>query len=297
MEETLIDFLNDDESSNAALELEPMNPYNRLLLHRLADIFGFSHQSVGEGDGRHLVLERCSETSIPPILVSDLLWQYDDEHRSTVASNIVLRVEASQGVNSVKRDSHVSVADREAAYLAARQRIFGDGEGGADDPLKQKPPSNPVVARRMIAHALGKPIKATDEANGSNREYCQHIDDGDIQVRTARATNSELDIFKDGQTLSRKRYMRGEPEFVEFDGGALSSTSSEVTTKEADKLRSRIDNLGISEVQNANLKKEQTGAAKRMFANALGYQSVRENNFSKCSERKHNKERPASISK
>lgn len=192
----------------------------------------------------------------------------------------------------MKRDSHVSVAEREAAYLAARQRIFAAGEGGADEPLKQKPPSNPVVARRMIAHALGKTIKATDEANGSNREYYQPIDDIDIQVRTGHATNSELDNLKDGQTLSSRRYMRGEPEFVEYDGGALSSTSSEVTTKEADKLRS-----GISEVQKANLKREQTGAAKRMFANALGYHSGRENNFLNGSERKHNKERPASISK
>ncbi|KAL8154597.1 uncharacterized protein LOC141659706 [Apium graveolens] len=293
MEETLIDFLKDDASSNAVLELEPMNPYSRLLLHRLADIFGFSHQSVGEGDERHLVLERCSETSIPSILVSDLLWQYDDDHRSTVESHSVLRVGPSQGLNIVKRDSHVLVAEREAAYLAARQRIFAAGEGEADEPLKQKPPSNPVVARRMIAHALGKKKLATNEAN----EYCQQIDDIDIRVKTGRATNSELEIFKDGQTLSSRRYMRGEPEFVEYDGGSLSTTSSEVTTKEADRLRSRLDNFGISEVQKANLKKEQTGAAKRMFANALGYHSGRENNVLNGSERKHNKERPASISK
>lgn len=88
-----------------------MSSYNRLLLHRLADIFGyspfldpmfcvisfplivgkimfllknvlshmfstsvgsnhimlfdrFSHESVGEGDDRHLILERCPETSM-----------------------------------------------------------------------------------------------------------------------------------------------------------------------------------------------------------------------------------------
>lgn len=28
-------------SSDGVLELEPMDPYNRLLLHRLADIFGY----------------------------------------------------------------------------------------------------------------------------------------------------------------------------------------------------------------------------------------------------------------
>lgn len=102
-------------SANGVLQLEPMNSYNRLLLHRLADIFGyfyfsnhvivdlpnvldhfhgwlpdiyffclvdvlahifltfvddnvpslrFSHESVGEGEDRHLVLERCPETSM-----------------------------------------------------------------------------------------------------------------------------------------------------------------------------------------------------------------------------------------
>lgn len=300
MEETLIDFLKDDQicSSDAALELQPMNPYNRLLLHRLADIFGFSHQSVGEGDGRHLVLERCSETSIPSILVSDFLWQYDNEHRSPAASQIVLRVEAPQGVNAVKPNSDISIAEREAAYLAARHRIFAAGEGGADEPLKQKPPSNPVVARRMIAHALGKKIKAPDEVTSSNKEYCEHIDGINIQARTGAATNSKLDTFKDGQTLSSRRQIRGKPEVVEYDGGALSSTHSEVTAKQADKSGTEIDKFGISEVQKANLKKERTGAAKRMFANALGNHSGRENSLLKCSEQKdNNKERSVRISR
>lgn len=58
----------------------------------------------------------------------------------------------------MKPNSHVSVVKR---------------EGGEDEPLKQRPPSNPVVARRMIARALGKTIKASGEVNGSNRDYCQ----------------------------------------------------------------------------------------------------------------------------
>ncbi|KAL6977072.1 hypothetical protein U1Q18_025866, partial [Sarracenia purpurea var. burkii] len=41
MEEAFINFLQDDPSSDGVLELEPMNAYNRLLLHRLADIFGY----------------------------------------------------------------------------------------------------------------------------------------------------------------------------------------------------------------------------------------------------------------
>ncbi|MFS7897928.1 putative R3H domain-containing protein [Helianthus anomalus] len=64
MEDMLVHFLQNETSLNGVLELEPMNPYNRLLLHRLADIFGFSHQSIGEGDDRHIVLKRCEDTSM-----------------------------------------------------------------------------------------------------------------------------------------------------------------------------------------------------------------------------------------
>ncbi|KAJ6435214.1 hypothetical protein OIU84_000424 [Salix udensis] len=42
MEETFLNFLQDDSShSDGILELQPMDAYNRLLLHRLADIFGY----------------------------------------------------------------------------------------------------------------------------------------------------------------------------------------------------------------------------------------------------------------
>ncbi|CAN1824937.1 hypothetical protein LINPERHAP1_LOCUS30960, partial [Linum perenne] len=44
MEDTFVNFLQHDTSSDGVLELEPMDPYNRLLLHRLADIFGDLHQ-------------------------------------------------------------------------------------------------------------------------------------------------------------------------------------------------------------------------------------------------------------
>ncbi|CAN1746444.1 hypothetical protein LINPERHAP1_LOCUS2796 [Linum perenne] len=44
MEDTFVNFLQHDTSSDGVLELEPMDPYNRLLLHRLADIFGDLHE-------------------------------------------------------------------------------------------------------------------------------------------------------------------------------------------------------------------------------------------------------------
>ena len=56
----------------------------------------------------------------------------------------------------------LSLEEREAAYQAARERIFSDRASvSPESSLEQKETQRarpvPVVARRMIAHALGKP--------------------------------------------------------------------------------------------------------------------------------------------
>nr|CAB3500795.1 unnamed protein product [Digitaria exilis] len=68
----------EDDDEADTIELQPAGAYHRLLLHRLAEIYGFAHESVGEGEDRHLVLQRCPETAIPPVLVSDMLWKFDN---------------------------------------------------------------------------------------------------------------------------------------------------------------------------------------------------------------------------
>ncbi|XP_076950174.1 uncharacterized protein LOC143623072 [Bidens hawaiensis] len=158
MEDMLVRFLHTQKSLNEVLELEPMNPYNRLLLHRLADIFGFCHESVGEGDDRHLVLKRCEDTSIPSILVADLLWE-DDGYQSPFTSQLLTRQEdGSTGTAVEPVTARVSLEDREAAYLAARKRIFPTENYDKES----RPRNNPVVAQRMIAHALGQRIKQSN---------------------------------------------------------------------------------------------------------------------------------------
>ncbi|XP_021972659.2 uncharacterized protein LOC110867913 isoform X2 [Helianthus annuus] len=137
MEDMLVHFLQNETSLNGVLELEPMNPYNRLLLHRLADIFG------------------------PSILVADLLW----EHESPTTSQLLTRPEdGSTGTNLETLTARVSLEDRESAYLAARNRIFSTGND--DDMESLRPRNNPVVARRMIAHALGQRIKQSNDGIG-----------------------------------------------------------------------------------------------------------------------------------
>ncbi|KAJ6975274.1 hypothetical protein NC653_031203 [Populus alba x Populus x berolinensis] len=179
MEETFLNFLQDDSShSDGILELQPMDAYSRLLLHRLADIFGFSHVSIGEGDDRHLILERCPETSIPSILVSDILFQFDEPHTSTTSHQLLRRKDAPPGsakdwtnisfeLSSVMSRQHQMLLpatspphnafrEREVAYFAARDRIFSRDVGEMREPIKEKPQKVLVVAHRMIAHALGQ---------------------------------------------------------------------------------------------------------------------------------------------
>lgn len=169
----------------------------------------------------------------------------------------------------------ISLEEREAAYLAARQRIFAADEGGTDEPLKQKPRSNPVVARRMIEHALGQRTKTPNQVISSCMEYAEHTDEMNTEVKRDGT-------FEEKQTLSRQKYLNGKPKVsTEFNGHALSNMDCKVTTKQA-------DISGTRKVHKANLKEEQIGAAKRLFAHAMGYQSTRENVFSKFSETKQN---------
>ncbi|KAH9313662.1 hypothetical protein KI387_022289, partial [Taxus chinensis] len=91
-EETFIKFLEPSSSSEDILELEPMVSYHRMLLHRLADIFCLAHESVGEGDDRHLIVERCQDSSIPAVLVSDVLeWQYGETKSQQAACQLLKR--------------------------------------------------------------------------------------------------------------------------------------------------------------------------------------------------------------
>lgn len=63
----------------------------------------------------------------------------------------------------------ISLEEREAAYQAARERIFSERASvSPDTSLEQRETQRarpvPVVARRMIAHALGKPQVLTADS-------------------------------------------------------------------------------------------------------------------------------------
>jgi hypothetical protein len=112
--------------------------------------------------------------------------------------------------------------ERQTAYLAARNRIFGlssTEEGGFTSPKLRK---DPTVARRMITHALGCKMEVTSDPEiGGNEPKNGRRNDSTHNYRERKGNNPR-------------------------------SLNAE------------------------NLKKEQLGAAKRMFANALGRTSCGE---------------------
>ncbi|KAH1037359.1 hypothetical protein AAZX31_20G206000 [Glycine max] len=272
MEEALVNFLQDDDtSSDGILELEPMNSYNRLLLHRLAEIFGFAHESVGEGDDRHLILERCPDTSIPPILVSDILWKYD-EPQSLVTSHQILRRSVASPVSQKNTASlSQSLEERKAAYLIARERIFSMKLEEVKEPGEQKPRSVPVVARRMIAHALGQRIHTKNQ----NDLASDSMKDGVLTDElSAQDKNQEESTLK--KVSEESSHLRGN------SNNRIRNNSSNAATLNKRKDQTTVDKdlpqfsaerkQGLS-VSKDYMKKEHLGAAKRMFAHALGVHS------------------------
>ncbi|KAI3724210.1 hypothetical protein L2E82_35980 [Cichorium intybus] len=254
MEDMLVDFLHDDTSLDEELELQPMNPYNRLLLHRLADIFGFSHQSIGEGDDRHLVLKRCEDTSVPSILVSDMLWEHDEYHSPITSQLLSRREDDSHGTKVETLSARVSLEDREAAYVAARNRIFSTEDADVASLDKNRPRNNPVVARRMIAHALGQKIKQSNQ-QPTNQLKSQTVGPS---LQTRPKSNGQTKIYSIKKVPQKRD---NEP-------------NTEITLASARKC------------DTINLKEEHIGAAKRMFANALRIHSTKDNVLSKSTQMK-----------
>ncbi|KAI3470337.1 hypothetical protein Pfo_027000 [Paulownia fortunei] len=286
VEDALVNFLQDDTSLDGVFELEPMNPYNRLLVHRLADIFGFSHQSVGEGEDRHLVLERCPETSMPAILVSDFLLQFD-EMQSPMIFEELRRKEILPGQmnNAVSKSSF---EERETTYFAARERIFS--AGACETKLvKERPKKDPVVAHRMITRALGQTNKVMkhERSLSDTKEYgraakdlkIQYVDERDVSSSNELETNSLSAKHPGPCTISKVH---------EFSGFKLANSTSKGPQQRNDITLTKGGSAAERKENNAQenyLRKEHMGAAKRLFANALGMHR-RDVNLSKCDETK-----------
>eukprot|EP00250_Pteridium_aquilinum_P000839 c11011_g1_i1 orf=128-1255(+) len=246
-EEAFVAFLHPQETASVGrvLTLEPMAAYHRMLLHRLADIFRLAHESIGDGEDRRLVLERCEDSYIPDVLVSDILECNEDAALSTSSQNAPLILKRNTDRSDFLKyaqaqSAQISFEERQAAYLAARERIFSEdlGESVSQSAIP-RPRSVPVVARRMIAHALGKRILAEEDfkAAAANTEP--------VVTRELDITCSSLDAE--------------EPKAPTV----MDSTCAATVGSNSDDTNPQVEPSKVFECV-------QTEAAKRMFAQALG---------------------------
>ncbi|PWZ05310.1 hypothetical protein Zm00014a_018270 [Zea mays] len=276
----------EDDGAADTIELQPAGAYHRLLLHRLAEIYGFAHESVGEGEDRHLVLQRCPETAIPSVLVSDMIWKFDnsDDFMSVVLTRNDTDFQKPQKADIVQKDISVkssrlkdntdskplrqpavhpaaSLKEREAAYRAARERIFSVDDAKGNDRSYVKCRQVPVVAQRMIAHALGQKVQNTTEAVASTESRGKHKQLPNGKSIPTHSRNNFCPVTPDNKEAVRN----GRPNSAGCNSYQTPSSQRRHTTN-------------TRAVTAEGLKKEQTGAAKRMFAHALGLSAARGSN-------------------
>ncbi|XP_049932110.1 uncharacterized protein LOC116247942 isoform X2 [Nymphaea colorata] len=266
MEESLVEFLQNNTSPNAILELEPMTSYHRMLLHRLADIFGLAHESVGEGNDRRLILERSPESAI------DILWQFD-HHQSPVVSHQLLRrkevLPDYKNRQTASFSPSISVEEREAAYMAARERIFSSHkDDGCEMKETPKPRNVPVVARRMIAHALGRRTYSTSP---STERKMQNNVLGSASMNTV-TSNGLQSACIDMEPVQGTAPLHDHSS--NLNGGNVSVSAIGSANSEGDVLPNESGKSTIRESSD----EEHLGAAKRIFAQALGLSSPKDAN-------------------
>lgn len=148
----------------------------------------------------------------------------------------------------------LSLEERKAAYLAARERIFTGYDGETNRFTEQKPRGDPVVARRMISHALGRKFDLPNQtiSQGSSGQ-------NDVQSDEMNTPQKDLDAANSGQCYR-----------PDVRNKKIIPTSVKEKLNKPEVSRPRRSNTTLDK---ESLKQEQKGAAKRMFAHALGFPS------------------------
>lgn len=157
--------------------------------------------------------------------------------------------------------------------MAARERIFSLDLGGEKEPVRPKPRSVPVVARRMIAHALGQRITScnhdTTHKDSSSSEGQTH--ELNIEGKDKTESDSSLEGCQEIVHLSGKSTSLYSKERENYHGtGASSPSDTKAPQKLSEKISTSIARNGMNR---EHYKREHLGAAKRMFAHALGMQA------------------------
>jgi hypothetical protein len=210
---------------------------------------------------------------------------------SMLSNDSILRPKLNFAFSSVLKTKIPSVQhsleERKAAYFAARDRIFSMDLGEFNEPVKQKPRSNPVVARRMIAHALGHRINPQSQTAtlGDCKGHSGQTDAPHIQCRNKVEPKSPLEASQ--KTISLPGQNMSKLKNNDKNSSGSSPSKSNVPQKQADKISPHVSisqNESSGNGVDKDYKREHLGAAKRMFAHALGLQSGKDGFILKCSD-------------
>lgn len=223
----------------------------------------------------------------PSILVSDLLWQYDELLPTPKFLEVLEKKKADQPeLTAGTPRPELSLEEREAAYLAARERIFAVDECGTGELVEQRPPKNPTVARRMIAHALGQRIRphhhenSPRESNANGKQaksmMVQNEEDGNFNSGVEVYTEKNVIPDKNLSSIGKKNEMR----LSDSESSHSGLTIPKDNIDRPSKLSSSGTQCDQTNIRKDNLREEHIGAAKRMFVNALGFHP-RNGNFSR----------------
>lgn len=154
--------------------------------------------------------------------------------------------------------SESSLEEREKNYFAARERIFSEDSCEAKL-FKERPKNNPVVARRMITRALGQTNKVMKHEPG--------LSDADEYERTANDGRTKYVDDRDIDPSNKLETMSLSPKHPRPCTNSSSERYKQTTNSTLIKGGSEQKKVNTQENY---LRKEHIGAAKRLFANALG---------------------------
>lgn len=163
-----------------------------------------------------------------------------------------------------------SLEERKATYFAARERIFST-DARDSKLMKTRPQKDPAVARRMITHALGQPNKVIKHDISSSEQTANG-------VKTLYVDESDISSLETESKHPRPCTMSTVNRASEFKVNKLPQQKNNLTHTEGGSLGSN-DN---------SLRKEHIGAAKRLFANALGVKRSDGNPSKYCETKKTN---------
>ena len=101
----LIRFIKSDDSH---MQLEPMNSYQRRMVHKIGTTFKLASESTGEGDCRSVRLEKTDVSAVPENINKNKIFDRGIEiFYSKPGEEIVLRNDGSFGILLKERESSV----------------------------------------------------------------------------------------------------------------------------------------------------------------------------------------------